>query len=79
MTVKSFPEVDDKRSRLKKIDIPILILRGQCDNQKWGFTKEYLDLFSNSKLEIIKGVGHNLIHGGKEEYYELIEQFLREN
>ena len=79
MTVKSFQDVDDKRSQFKKMDIPILILRGQCDNQKWGFTKEYLDLFSNSKLEIIEGVGHNLIHGGKEKYYELVEEFLRGN
>lgn len=79
MTLKSFQEVDDKRRQLKKLDIPILILRGQCDNQKWGFTKEYLDLFSNSSLAIIRGVGHKLINGAKEEYYELIEQFLIEN
>lgn len=79
MTVKSFPEVVDKRKKLQELKTPILIIRGQCDNQKWGFTHEYLDLFENSRLEIIEGVGHDLIHGNREQYYELVSEYLKED
>jgi proline iminopeptidase len=78
MTVNSFKDVTNERNKLKDINIPILIIRGQCDNQKWGYTKEYLDLFKNSKLEIIGGVGHDIINGKREEYYKLISEFLLE-
>ncbi|PLX10479.1 MAG: hypothetical protein C0598_10260 [Marinilabiliales bacterium] len=76
MTVKSFNDVEDKRERLKNIQIPVLILRGQCDNQKWGFAKEYLDLLSNSHLVIIENTGHDLVTGNKDKYYDLIDDFL---
>ena len=78
MTVKSFQNVADKRDKLKTLNTPILIIRGQCDNQKWGFTKEYLDLFSNSRLEIIEGVGHDIISGNRAKYVELMRDFLKE-
>lgn len=76
MTVKSFNEVEDKREKLSNIHIPVLILRGQCDNQKWGFAKEYLDLLPNSKLVIIENAGHDLVNGNKDKYYELINEFI---
>lgn len=79
MTVNSFHRVKDQRDKLRKMKIPMLIIRGQCDNQKWGFTKEYLDLFQNSRLEIIKGAGHDLINGNKRKYFQLIEQFIDNN
>jgi proline iminopeptidase len=76
MTVKSFNEVEDKRERLGNIHIPVLILRGQCDNQKWGYAKEYLDLLPNSQLVIIENVGHDLIKGNKDKYYDLVSDFI---
>lgn len=79
MTVKSFRKVADRRDKLRKLDVPILIIRGQCDNQKWGFTKEYLDIFKNSKLSIINGAGHDLIGGDRKQYYTLIDEFLHLN
>lgn len=78
MTLKSITSVEDKREKLKELLTPILILRGQCDNQKWGYTIEYLDLFVNRKLEIIEGVGHNIVDKKNSEYLELISQFLEE-
>jgi len=78
MTLKSIQEVANKRNSLKELHTPILIIRGQCDNQKWGYVNEYLDLFLNSKLKIINGVGHDIVNTEKEKYYELIEQFLKE-
>ena len=76
MTVRSFYEVVDKRESLKNSTTPVLILRGQCDNQKWGFTKEYLDLFKNSELKIIKDAGHDILNTGYEKYMKAIEVFL---
>lgn len=76
MTAKSFSEVEDKREKLSEIQVPILILRGQCDNQKWGFAKEYLDLLPNSHLEVIANTGHNLAGGNRGKYYELINEFI---
>lgn len=78
MTVKSFNHVEEKRNRLRGLNTPILILRGQCDNQKWGYTKEYLDLFINSDLRTIEGVGHSIINKKGGEYYALIRSFLVE-
>ncbi len=79
MTVRSFRKVKDRRNELQSIKTPILLLRGQCDNQKWGFTKEYLDLFSNSRLKIIEDAGHDIISADSEAYYTLINQFINEN
>jgi proline iminopeptidase len=76
MTVKSFKEVENKREILRNIDIPVLILRGQCDNQQWGFTQEYLDLLPNSQLVIIENTGHDLVTGNKDKYYKLIKDFI---
>lgn len=76
MTVKSFNDVEDKRDVLRTIHIPVLILRGQCDNQKWGFTREYLDLLPNSKLVIIENAGHDLVNENKDKYYGLIKDFI---
>lgn len=76
MTVKSFGRVENNRNKLSKLETPVLILRGQCDNQKWGYTKEYLDLLVNARLKIIEGVGHDIIRKQQETYYDLILDFL---
>lgn len=75
MTLNSLRQVPNKRDKLKNINTPILILRGQCDNQKWGYTKEYLDIFTNSRLEIIEGAGHDITNS---DYHKLISEFLLE-
>lgn len=76
MTVKSFAEVPDQRARLAQLDIPILILRGQYDNQRWGYTQEYLDLFPNAELKIIERTGHSIHKEAPAEYRRLISDFL---
>ncbi len=76
MTVKSFDQVEDKREQLAKIDLPVLLLKGQCDNQAWGFTQEYLELFPNSQLMLMENAGHNLIRESEGKYYTLISDFV---
>ncbi|MFK7908170.1 MAG: alpha/beta fold hydrolase [Chitinophagales bacterium] len=77
MTLKSFKDVEDKKSILKNLNLPVLILKGQCDNQKWGFTQEYLDLFPNAQLEIIQNSGHSITKENEEVYIHLMLDFLK--
>jgi len=79
MTVKSFNEVVNPRPKIKTIKTPLLIMKGQCDNQKWKFAKEYLDLFQNSKLEVIPNAGHSIAIEQQELYTQTIMGFLNEN
>lgn len=78
MTVKSFDNVEDKRAAFKDLTIPILLLRGQCDNQPWGYVQEYLDLLPNVQFHLIEGVGHGIINRKGEEYCSLILAFLEQ-
>ncbi len=57
-TVQSLAHLPDPREKLKDSTIPVLVIRGQCDSQSWGFASEYLELFPNHRLTIIPGAGH---------------------
>jgi len=78
MTVKSFSEVPDQREKLKDLSTPLLLIRGQCDNQAWGYSNEYLSLFQHSKLVIVEGAGHDLLNRHQEKYIGAILSFLEE-
>lgn len=76
MTMKSLNELQDPRPKIKNIKIPILVMKGQCDNQKWGFTNEYLDLFANHQLTVIPNAGHYISVEQPELYIKTIRKFL---
>jgi proline iminopeptidase len=76
MTLKSFGRLSDPRPKLKNFTAPVLIMKAQCDNQKWGYTQEFLDLFSNSKLVVVPDAGHNIFLEQPGEYVRLIGEFL---
>ena len=76
MTVRSFNEIKDPRPGLKGSKIPVLIMKGQCDNQPWGFANEYLELFPNHQLKIIPGAGHSISVEQPELYLKIIREFL---
>jgi proline iminopeptidase len=78
MTIKSLANVKDPRPVLKKSKIPVLVMKGQCDNQKWGFTNEYLQLFTNHRLVIIKNAGHSISREQPDLYLKTICDFLSE-
>ena len=75
-TFKSLMEVKDYRAALGTIKSPVLILKGQCDNQPWGYTKEYMDLFQNHRFAIIPSAGHFLWIEQPQLSREVIRQFL---
>lgn len=77
MTYQSLLQVQDPRPEIKKSNIPVLVMKGQCDNQRWGFTNEYLELFDHHQLAIIPDAGHAISLEQPELYMEAIRRFLR--
>ncbi|HLZ86084.1 MAG TPA: alpha/beta hydrolase, partial [Puia sp.] len=78
MTVFSCRSLPDPRPKLRNSPIPILVLKGQCDNQKWGFTNEYLQLFPHHRLVVIPDAGHGIYGEQPERYLAAIKEFLKE-
>jgi len=76
MTFNSLTKVKDSRIRIKDSQVPVLVIKGECDNQKWGFTNEYLQLFKNHELAIIPNAGHFIAVEQPESYIKTIQQFL---
>lgn len=76
MTFKSLGQVQDPRPKIENSKIPILVMKGQCDNQKWGFTNEYLELFTNHQLNIIPNAGHFISVEQPELYKKIILEFI---
>jgi proline iminopeptidase len=76
MTMESLADVSDPRPRLKGSNIPLLLMRGQCCNQQWGYQMEYLDLFPNHKLVVVPVAGHVIAIEQPEVYLKIIREFL---
>jgi proline iminopeptidase len=76
MTLESLGKVKDPRPALQSVNIPVLILKGQCDNQPWGYTNEYLTVFSNHQFSFIPGAGHFIAVEQPALYLQAIKNFL---
>jgi proline iminopeptidase len=76
MTLKSLHHIEDPRKKMRQLNMNILILKGQYDNQRWGFTHEYVDLCNNATLKIIPNAGHFIDIEQPEAYYKAIKAFL---
>ena len=78
MTFNSLLKIQDVRHKIKNSIIPILVLKGQCDNQEWGFSQEYLELFPNHQLVVIPNAGHAISVEQPEFYLDAIREFVSE-
>ena len=76
MTYNSLLKIQNPRPKLIEVKIPVLIIKGECDNQKWGFTNEYKEIFENSELSVIPGAGHFISVEQPELYLKVIHRFL---
>jgi proline iminopeptidase len=76
MTFNSLGGIKDPRPKLRDLKFPVLIIRGQCDNQKWGYIMEYLELFPVHQLTIIPDAGHSILIEQPELYLKTIRSFL---
>jgi proline iminopeptidase len=77
MTAQSFSGTPDPRPKLKNTSIPILVMKGQYDNQKWGFTHEYLDLFPRHQLVVFPNAGHCIACEHLQAYQAAIREYLQ--
>jgi proline iminopeptidase len=78
MTVQSLNKIQDTRPKLKGSKVPILLMKGQCDNQPWGSLNEYLALFPNHQMKIIPNAGHSISVEQPELYLKTIREFLNQ-
>jgi proline iminopeptidase len=78
MTVESLNEIEDVRPKLKGNKVPVLLMKGQCDNQPWGFVNEYSKLFPNHQLKVIPDAGHSIYVEQPEWYLKTIREFLNQ-
>lgn len=78
MTFKDLTIRKDPRPAIHNLHTPILVLKGQCDNQPWGYTNEYLTVFQHHQLTIIPGAGHFLWVEQPELYLRAIKEFLNQ-
>lgn len=76
MTYRSLSDVPDSKENLRSIETPLLLMKGQCDNQYWGFNQEYLDIFPNTRIEIISDAGHDIISENEVAYFQTVRDFL---
>ena len=76
MTYKSLTTQKDPRPKIKALNVPVLIMKGQCDNQPWGFTYEYTQLFKNHQLIVIPNAGHYIALEQPALYIQTIKDFL---
>ena len=76
MTFQNLQECQDPRPNLKGVEIPLLVIKAQYDNQKWGYTQEYLTLFKNSRLTVIPNAGHFIEIEQASELQRAIRAFL---
>ena len=67
----------DKRSFLKKLNTPVLILLGESDPIQWGCIADYLKVFKNIELIVIPESGHSVFSYQPEMCLTLTREFLR--
>lgn len=78
MTVQAFGDTQDPRPKLRGATLPVLIMKGQCDNQAWGAVAEYMQLFANHQLKIIPDAGHAIAVEQPVLYSATMLAFLRQ-
>lgn len=77
-TMQSLETQPDPRPKLAHSQIPLFLMRGQCDNQKWGYLTDYFELFERHRLVVIPGAGHSISIEQPCLYLKALREFLAE-
>ncbi|MEU5868883.1 alpha/beta hydrolase [Nonomuraea sp. NPDC047529] len=76
VTAEDAAALPDPRPRLRRVRVPVLIMRGQCDYLKWEVTYDYRRTLPDSTLVYVPGAGHSIANGRPDLYRGLIGAFL---
>lgn len=77
MTAYNQFRTPDPRPKLRNNTIPFLEMRGQFDNQPWGYAHEYLDLFPDHRLVIVPDAGHSISRDQPGLFLSTVRDFLK--
>ena len=76
MTVRSSREVADPRPALSALDVPVLVLRAECDYLAWEVTREYRDVLPGAILVPVDDAGHGVARDRPDRYVDIVRSFL---
>ncbi|MFI6299388.1 alpha/beta fold hydrolase [Nonomuraea sp. NPDC050790] len=76
MTARDAAQVADPRPALRRVAVPVLVLRGSCDYLAPEVAGEYADVLPDAVFRAIDGSGHDIAHDRPGEYRELVTAFL---
>ncbi len=68
-----FPDV---RAKIRQLEIPIIVIQGQCDYIPFSSAYEYVALYKNGSYKFIENAGHEIWWEQKEKYLAVIQKFL---
>jgi proline iminopeptidase len=77
MTSRDARRAPDPRPALRRVAVPVLVLRGSCDYLASEVAREYADVLPNAAFREIEGSGHDIAHDQPGRYRELVAAFLR--
>jgi len=71
-------DIPDVRDKIRKLDIPIIVIQGQCDYIPFSLAYEYVSLYKNSAYKFVENAGHDIWWEQEKEYIEIISSFLND-
>jgi len=76
LTTADQSTVPDPRPALRRTDVPVLIVRGDCDYKNPGIAREYAEVLPDATLLTVQGAGHLVDMEKPEEYRRAVTDFL---
>jgi proline iminopeptidase len=70
------PAEPDVAAQLRRSDLPVLVVKGQCDYLDWESATDYLRSFPDSRLLYLPGAGHDVQVDEPERVREAVEDFV---
>ncbi|MCW8380647.1 alpha/beta fold hydrolase [Streptomyces justiciae] len=68
--------VPDPRPALRRVHVPVLVLRGSCDYKNPGIAREYADVLPEADLVTVSGAGHLIDAEQPTLYRRAVTRFL---
>jgi proline iminopeptidase len=69
----------DVRPALRATDMPVLVIKGECDYVPWAVARDYRSSFGKARLVYIERTGHLLWGGQPERSYAVMRAFLSDD